>query len=116
WAGLFFITNERKVSCTYSAKMEFCRLSRIGLSRTCSWCGRLRVRTLPGTGPRPRSLKCPRPTIAFARHCHVEVAARIAHAVAAIEYDKVKPIAGKARSHTFFQVWDTMMALQDATQ
>jgi len=45
-----------------------------------------------------------------------EVAARIAHAVAAIDYDKVKPIAGKARSHTFFQVWDTMMALQDATQ
>jgi hypothetical protein len=45
-----------------------------------------------------------------------EVAARITQAVQEINYDRVKPIAGKGRSHTFFQVWDTMMALQEASQ
>jgi hypothetical protein len=43
-------------------------------------------------------------------------AARIAQAVQEIDYDKVKPSVSKDRGHTYFAVWDTMMALQSATQ
>jgi len=39
-----------------------------------------------------------------------EVAARIAQAVAAIDYPKVKPAVAKDRKHTYFTVWDTMMS------
>ena len=41
------------------------------------------------------------------------VAARIAQAVHAIDYEKVKPSVGKDRQHIFFTVWDAMMALQE---
>jgi len=43
-----------------------------------------------------------------------EVATRIAQAVHGIDYEKVKPSVSKDRSHTYFEVWNAMMSLQDA--